>query len=133
MKEGRLSDHIIGCSCMHGTKGHHSTFNWIDISTHDRLDLGNEVRGRYKSIIGLMWKGRMPSLPVKVILTSQVPAKGYPYWSQCLPPSNQGAHADHKIHRGASRQKHCPYMSIPPASFSSAGWKRKSRLFFGCT
>ena len=25
------------------------------------------------------------------------------------------------------------YISIPPASFSSAGWKRKSMLFLGCT
>ena len=75
MKEGCLSDHIIGCSCMHGTKGHHSPFNRIDISTHDRLDLGNEVRGCYKSVIGLMWKGGMPSLSCKGDLDFTGPRK----------------------------------------------------------
>ena len=75
MKEGGLSNHIIGGSCMHGTKGHHSTFNWIDISTHDRLDLGNEVRGCYKSVIGLMWKGSMSSLSCKGDLDFTGPCK----------------------------------------------------------
>ena len=40
-------------------------FNRIDISTHDRLDLGNEVRGCYKSVMASCGKAACPPLPVK--------------------------------------------------------------------
>ncbi len=120
MKEGCLK-HIIGCSAV-----------WNVVTTalqsirhfDSRLIglLGNEVRSCYKSVIGLMWKGSMPSLTCAV--SWLVPAA---YWSQCLPPSNQGVHADH-THQGASRQKLFLVKEHPTSLFSAIG--RKSRLFF---
>ena len=50
---------------MERTKGNYPTLDRVNITTDNRLHLSNKVRSCYKSIIGLMWKGRMSTFPLE--------------------------------------------------------------------
>ena len=50
---------------MERTKGNYPTLDRVNITTDNRLHLSNKVRSCYKSIICLMWKGRMSTFPLE--------------------------------------------------------------------
>ena len=78
MQKGRLRNDIIGRPHMHGTEGHNSSLDRIDIAADNGLNLGDKIASSDQGILGFMGKGGVPALTFKSNFHLTCPCKERP-------------------------------------------------------